>query len=345
VLFVLLGCFEVHGIWAMLVVAVLLIEVIVTLVDFVEEDASRRLPASERVTHTLLALNYGAILALALPVLIGWAQQPTAVKPAYYGPFSLIAAVAAFGVLVLGLRDLGAARRLGRLTAGQAGELVAALPGRQHVLVTGATGFIGRRLVEALTEAGHQVTVLVRDRRKVELLRPPFHLVTSLAQIPNDAAVDTIVNLAGEPTAGGLWTLWRRRRILTSRVCMTRAVVRLIDRLDRRPTLLISGSAIGWYGLWQDETLTEFDGAKRCFSHRVCEAWERAARRAERRAPASCGCASGSCLAPTAACCPACSPHSISASAACSVRAGSGCPGSSAMTSCGSWPMPSPRRN
>ena len=63
---------------------------------------------------------------------------------------------------------------------------------------------------------------------------------------------------------------------------MTRAVVRLMDRLDRRPALLISGSAIGWYGLWRDETLTEFDGAKRCFSHRVCEAWERAALRAER---------------------------------------------------------------
>ena len=67
VLFVLLGWFEVHGIWAMLVVTVLLVEVIVTLVDFVEEDVSRKLPASERVTHTLLALNYGGILALPCP--------------------------------------------------------------------------------------------------------------------------------------------------------------------------------------------------------------------------------------------------------------------------------------
>ena len=44
----------------------------------------------------------------------------------------------------------------------------------------------------------------------------------------------------------------------------------------------IGGAAIGWYGLWQDEVLTEFDGGKRCFSHRVCEAWERATKRAER---------------------------------------------------------------
>jgi uncharacterized protein (TIGR01777 family) len=57
-------------------------------------------------------------------------------------------------------------------------------------------------------------------------------------------------------------------------------VVRLIARLDRRPQVLVSGSAIGWYGLWQDEDLTEFDGGKSCFTHRVCEAWERAAMRA-----------------------------------------------------------------
>jgi uncharacterized protein (TIGR01777 family) len=79
-----------------------------------------------------------------------------------------------------------------------------------------------------------------------------------------------------------LWTRRKRRRILASRLRITRHVVRLIARLERRPAVLISGSAIGWYGLWQDEVLTEFDGGKRCFSHRVCEAWERATKRAER---------------------------------------------------------------
>ena len=63
---------------------------------------------------------------------------------------------------------------------------------------------------------------------------------------------------------------------------MTRAVNRLIARLEQRPAVLISGSAVGWYGLWQDETLTEFDGGKRCFTHRVCDAWEREARKAQR---------------------------------------------------------------
>src|SRR5258708_37775731 len=96
-LFLTLGWLEVHGIWAMLVISVLVVEVVVTLMDFVEEDMSRKLPASERINHTLLALNYGAILVLLLPVLIEWAGQPAAVTPAYCGFWSILAAVAALG--------------------------------------------------------------------------------------------------------------------------------------------------------------------------------------------------------------------------------------------------------
>jgi uncharacterized protein (TIGR01777 family) len=199
-----------------------------------------------------------------------------------YGIAGVLALLAALSVVVLGLRDVFAARRARRLVLGDAAELVRALPGRRHVLVTGATGFIGRRLVEALASAGHDVTVLTREPAKAARLRPPFRLVTSLDHVPSDAAVDAVINLAGEPIANGLWTRAKRRRILASRLRMTRAVVRLIGRLERRPAVLVSGSAIGWYGHWQDEQLTEFDGGKRCFEHRVCEAWECAARKAER---------------------------------------------------------------
>ena len=69
-LFLVLGWLEVHGILAMLIIAVLVAEIVITLMDFVEEDMSRKLPASERINHTLLAINYGAILVLLLPVLI-----------------------------------------------------------------------------------------------------------------------------------------------------------------------------------------------------------------------------------------------------------------------------------
>src|SRR5215470_3215919 len=161
-------------------------------------------------------------------------------------------------------------------------ELVAALPARAHVLITGATGFIGRRLTEALVAASHDVTVLLRDPARAVVLRPPFRLVTSLDQIDSGAAIDAVVNLAGEPVANGRWTRAKRRRILSSRLRMTRRVVQLIARLHRKPSVLVSASAIGWYGLWQDEELTEFDGGKRSFMHRVCEAWECAAKRAQR---------------------------------------------------------------
>jgi uncharacterized protein (TIGR01777 family) len=277
-----LGFVEPNGTWALALLAVLTVEVAITLMDFVEEDLTRTLPASERINHTLLALNYGAILALLVPVLLDWSHAPTAIKPVWHGFWSLFMAVSGAGVLISGLRDFFAARRAGQLVAGRAAELVAAFPERQHVLVTGATGFIGSRLVAALAEAGHQVTVLARDPAKAAALTPPFRLITSLGQIASDAAVDTIVNLAGEPIANGLWTTAKRRRALRSRLKMTRDVVQLIARLERKPALLLNGSAIGWYGLWQDEALTEFDGGKACFTHRLCESWERMAMRAQR---------------------------------------------------------------
>jgi len=280
-LFLVLGSFEVHGIWAMLVVAVLAAEVVITLMDFIEEDLSRKLPPSERINHTLLAINYGAILVLLLPVLLGWAMQPTGLVLAAHGVLSLIAVAAAVGAGLCGLRDFSAARRLARMTTAPAAELVAGLPPSQTVLVTGATGFIGVRLVASLTEAGHHVIALVRDPAKALSLPPPITLLTSLDQLAANTAIDAIVNLAGEPIGNGLWTEAKRQAILQSRLTMTGEVVRLIARLVHKPKVLVNGSAIGWYGLWQDQPLTESAKSHDCFSHDLCEAWEQAASAAE----------------------------------------------------------------
>jgi uncharacterized protein (TIGR01777 family) len=279
-LFLTLGWLEVHGVWAMIVIAVLVVEVVVTLMDFVEEDISRKLPASERINHTLLALNYGAILVLLLPVLIEWAGRPAAIELTSYGYWCILAAASAVGVGLFGLRDLAASRRLARLNTAPVSGLARELPGGQTILITGATGFIGSRLVAGLTDAGHQVIALVRNPSKADSLRPPITLITSLDQLPADARIDAIVNLAGEPIGNGLWTEAKRRRILESRIGMTDAVVGLVARLDRRPAVLVSGSAIGWYGLWQDQPLTESAKAHACFSHELCDAWEKAASRA-----------------------------------------------------------------
>ena len=280
-LFLVLGWAEVHGIWAMLIMAILLAEVVITLLDFVEEDMSRKLPASERVNHTLLALNYGAILALLLPILFAWAQNDTAIVFTSHGYWSLFATASAIGAAPFGLRDLAAARRATRLVCGPAAPLMERLAPGQTILVTGATGFIGRRLVEGLAGAGHQVIALVRDPAGVEKLPTPITLVTSLDQIPSETRIHAIVNLAGEPIGNGLGTPAKRRRIVASRVDTTGDLVRLIARLNLRPGVLVSASAVGWYGLRQDETLTEGTEGKACFSHALCDAWEKAASEAE----------------------------------------------------------------
>jgi uncharacterized protein (TIGR01777 family) len=279
-LFLALGFLELRGVFAMIALALLAVEVFITLADFIEEDMTRKLPASERVNHTLLAINYGAILLLAVPVLLAWADAPSAIKPVSHGYWSALMALAAAGAAIFGLRDLAASRRVVALAPAE--ELVQALAPRQTVLVTGATGFIGRRLVQALTTAGHDVIVLARDPARAAALATPFRLVTGLSQIADNTPIDAIVNLAGEPVANGLWTVGKRHSILASRLRMTGNVVRLIRRLERKPAVLVNASAIGWYGVRGDEALSESADGRPCFTRSVCADWERAAVQAER---------------------------------------------------------------
>jgi len=284
IVFALLGWTRPQGIFALALMIVLEAEVMITLADFVEEDRTRKLPASERVTHALLALNYGAILALLLPQLWSWAQMPSAVVPVYHGFPSVMMLVAALGVLLFGGRDLATAARLKKLACASAAGLVEGLPPGQSVLITGATGFIGGRLVEGLLAGGHRVLVLTRDPQKAAGLGAPIQIFTSLDQIEADAPIDAVINLAGEPTGAGLWTAARKRKLMASRVEMTAAVVGLIGRLKHRPAVLVNASAIGWYGLHDDEQLTEEADGHDCFSRDLCMAWE-----AEADKAAACG--------------------------------------------------------
>lgn len=106
-------------------------------------------------------------------------------------------------------------------------------------------------------------------------------MVTSLDELPDDTRLDAIVKLAGEPISAGLWTRAKQERIVRSRLELTDAVVALIARLERRPAVLVSGSAVAWYGLRGDERLSEDAEGRACFSHEVCRQWEARARRAE----------------------------------------------------------------
>ena len=269
---------EPHGIFTIILASILTVEVLITLWDFVEEDLTRKLPATERINHTLLALNYGAILALAAPHLWEWAFLPHALVPVSYGWWSIMATLSAVGVGVFGARDLLAAARSDRIDRGDPATLVATLKPRQNILVTGGTGFVGTRLVAALVAARHHVTVLTRDVRKADQLTHPVRVITSLDLIDDDDRFDAIVNLAGDPVANGFWTAKKRAKIIASRVEMTCAVQALIARLNHKPECLINGSAVGWYGLQaegDDTKLTEEAPAKPAFVHDVCEAWEK----------------------------------------------------------------------
>ena len=282
-LFGVLGWSEPRGAWGVTLLALLAGELVITLWDFVEEDRTRKLPATERVTHTLLTLNYGVILAMLVPWLADRTGEPTMLVPAFHGWMSYFCTAAALGVVVSGIRDLAAAHRCPRLVREDAASLASALTGCKAVLVTGGTGFVGSRLIAALAGAGHAVTVLTRDRDKAVALAGTgrVRIVTTLGEIAADERLDAIVNLAGEPISDSPWTRAKRLQIVRSRLAATRDILRLIERLKCKPEVLVSGSAVGWYGLRGDQILTEANLGTPCFSRRVCVAWERAAAKAQ----------------------------------------------------------------
>ncbi len=142
-------------------------------------------------------------------------------------------------------------------------------------LITGATGFIGRKLVEQLLAAGHEVNYLGRKRSKMLDPRASFHYWNPEQAPPLDSItrLDTIVNLAGEPVAQR-WNPEVKRRIYASRVEGTRKLVAAIDKLRHKPSVLVSASATGYYGDRGDETLTENSQPGADFLAKTCIDWE-----------------------------------------------------------------------
>jgi hypothetical protein len=144
------------------------------------------------------------------------------------------------------------------------------------VLLAGGTGFIGGALRAALEGAGQRVTVVTRDPGRAA---PPAVGWEAVGAAVADS--DALVNLAGEPIAAGRWSPARKRAILESRARATRALVEAAVAAPRRPTVLVSASAVGYYGPRGDEPLDEAAPAGSDFLARVCRAWEEEAERAE----------------------------------------------------------------
>lgn len=109
VIFLGLAWLEWHGLWAMVLGAVLLLEILLTLADFLEEDRTRVLPPLERVLHTVLAINYGVWLGVFAPLWLAWLALPRGLTPVSYGALSAFLTLFAAGVLVLAIRNLAAA--------------------------------------------------------------------------------------------------------------------------------------------------------------------------------------------------------------------------------------------
>lgn len=101
-----LAWFVWHGAWAWLFGAILLFEIVITLWDFVEEDMTRKLPAGERIMHTIMAIVYGAFLAYLVPQVLQWVGQPTALVPVQLGALSWVLSFFALGVFLSGIRDV-----------------------------------------------------------------------------------------------------------------------------------------------------------------------------------------------------------------------------------------------
>ena len=163
-LFIGLSSWAFHGAWALLVLLVFVVEIVLTLWDFVVEDRTRLLPATERVTHTVLAMNGGAFIALLALDTPQWLALPTAIVWQPNGALGVFLAVCGVGVGLSGLRDAFAARALGRQAEGEhRADAVSFGAAGRSFLVTGATGFIGQRLVRALLQGDQRVTVLTRQ--------------------------------------------------------------------------------------------------------------------------------------------------------------------------------------
>jgi uncharacterized protein len=152
-----------------------------------------------------------------------------------------------------------------------------------NILVSGASGLIGSSLVPALTTAGHTVVPLTH---KLSRSRPgAIFWDPAAGSIPGfpDSGIDAVIHLAGENIAAGRWTAERKARIRDSRVQGTRLLCATLARMTRPPSVILSASALGYYGDRGDELLTEESSAGRGFLAEVCRSWEEATSPARER--------------------------------------------------------------
>ena len=168
-----------------------------------------------------------------------------------------------------------------------------------NIVVTGGTGLVGRALVARLLETGHQVTVVTRDvNRARQALDTRVTLWKGLDDRSDLNGVDAVVNLAGEPIADKRWTDAQKQRLCDSRWQITQRLVDLIKASERPPSVLVSGSAVGYYGDLGEVVVPEDEPPHNEFTHKLCARWEQIAAGASTPQTRVCLLRTGAVLAP-----------------------------------------------
>ena len=151
------------------------------------------------------------------------------------------------------------------------------------IAITGATGLVGTRLVEKLHGQGNQIVVFTRNLNKAKKIFPSsaFPNLEAVQYTPQESGdwqqkisgCDAVVNLAGEPIAER-WTQQQKQAILESRQLGTRKIVEAIASASQKPQVLVSGSAIGYYGTSETAEFDETSSPGADFLAEVCKQWE-----------------------------------------------------------------------
>jgi uncharacterized protein len=147
-----------------------------------------------------------------------------------------------------------------------------------NVLITGGTGFVGSHLVLYLLGKGCNITIITRDKSKVA---SGIKAIEDINEIKPSEQIDVIVNLAGAPISKR-WSEKYKQELIASRINSTKDIISLIKKLKQKPDVLISASAIGYYGLQDDTPLNEEAHPRNEFTHQLCKKWENEALKAEK---------------------------------------------------------------
>lgn len=151
-----------------------------------------------------------------------------------------------------------------------------------HILLTGGTGLIGRALCQHWQQQGYTLWVLSRQPHQVPALCSGARGIAHLDELDDNTLLDAVINLAGAPIADRPWTKARRDLLWNSRVVLTRNLVDWMNKQAVPPRILLSGSAVGWYGDRGEQLLNEDSlPGDQDFGSKLCMAWEKEAQGAQ----------------------------------------------------------------